>query len=155
MLKVSKLSDYATLLLLWLAMSEWRARTAQDIAAAVALPLPTVSKLLKILTRAGLLRSERGVRGGYRLAREPGNISLAEVVQAVDGPIAITDCSGEDARCARAGDCLARPHWRNINQVIHHALSGVTLASLNESPGEAGATSTRLPRFNQAVISKE
>jgi FeS assembly SUF system regulator len=128
MLKVSKLSDYSTLLMAYLAQHPDQACSAVDIAKQVKIPEPTVRKLLKVLTRAHLLESLQGAKGGYRLARAPECINLAEVVQAVDGPIALTECS--KGECEQAPSCVARPQWQGVNQVIYAALANISIAAL-------------------------
>ena len=95
------------------------------------IPAPTVAKLMGTLARGGLLTASRGVAGGFTLARDPASISVAEVVEAVDGPIALTSCAGNDVNdCAMEGHCAIRGHWAPINQAVRGALAAVTLADL-------------------------
>ncbi|MCP4700097.1 MAG: SUF system Fe-S cluster assembly regulator [Gammaproteobacteria bacterium] len=128
MLRVSKLGDYGTAVMAYLAMEPERARTAAEVADEVRLAVPTVRKLLKILTKADLLCSRQGVKGGYRLARAPREISVAQVIQAIDGKIALTECSDGSKNCVRAASCGFRAHWQKINQAVYAALAGVSLA---------------------------
>ena len=132
MIRITKLTDYGIVLLSHIARSpEWRTRCVRDIAAETHLPVPTVSKLLKSLTRSGLLVSQRGVKGGYSLARQPEDISVAQIINALDGPIAITDCSGDpNGRCELERLCAVRNNWRRINLAIRDALEGLTLAEM-------------------------
>jgi len=110
---------------------DWRTRSVRDIAAETHVPLPTVSKLLKSLTRSGLLVSQRGVKGGYALARRPELITVAQIIAALDGPIAITDCSGDDnGRCEIERLCSVRTNWKRINVAIIRALDSLTLADM-------------------------
>ncbi len=136
MLRVSKLTDYATVLMAWLAKNPSQACTAAEAAQAVRLPPPTVRKLLKSLTKSGLLQSQQGVKGGYRLARAPQDISVAQVVQAMEGPIALTECSSAQPTCAQAAVCGMKDGWQGINHAIFLALAEVSLAALNQPPPE-------------------
>ncbi|WP_439539441.1 SUF system Fe-S cluster assembly regulator [Sphingomonas sp.] len=99
------------------------------------LPLPTVQKLVSHLSRAGLIESTRGTGGGFRLARPPAAISLADIVEAIEGPIALTTCvdSGKHD-CAIQSDCRVKPHWNSVNASVRSALADVTLASLSSQP---------------------
>ncbi|NML08228.1 SUF system Fe-S cluster assembly regulator [Sphingomonas sp. G-3-2-10] len=99
------------------------------------LPLPTVQKLVSHLSRAGLIESTRGTGGGFRLARPPAAISLADIVEAIEGPIALTSCSdGGKQDCCIEQSCRVKPHWTNVNGAVRGALAGVTLASLSTQP---------------------
>jgi len=134
MLRVSKLTDYATVVMAWLAKQPEVAQNAAQIAQALHLPQPTVRKLLKALTKAGLLQSRQGVKGGYHLARTPQEISVAHVVQALEGPIALTECGTAQDACAQAPVCDMKNQWQGINHAIFLALANVSLAALNQSP---------------------
>jgi FeS assembly SUF system regulator len=129
MLRVSKLTDYATVIMTVLADAA-DVHSAQDVAARAHLELPTVSKLLKQLAHAGLVDSFRGVNGGYRLAREPERITIAQIVTAMEGPIGMTECSAHIGLCDHESHCGVRVNWQRINQAIAHALASVTLADM-------------------------
>ena len=129
MLRVSKLTDYATVIMTVLADAADVLR-AQDVAARAHLELPTVSKLLKQLAHAGLVDSFRGVNGGYRLAREAEQITIAQIVTAMEGPIGMTECSAHVGLCDHESHCGVRVNWQRINQAIAHALASVTLADM-------------------------
>lgn len=144
MLRVSKLSDYATVVMAYLALQPQQAQTAGEIAGRVRLGEPTVRKLLKALTRARLLRSAQGAKGGYQLAQVPEQISLAQVIEAIDGPFGLTECSV--GSCAQEAVCAARPHWQGVNQVVYAALESVNLAGLRDS------YSSPLRRFPAATM---
>src|SRR6202008_2585801 len=104
---------------------------AFDLAAATGLPAPTVSKLLAALARAGVLTSQRGAKGGYRLARPPAAISAADLVSAADGPIALTVCIEHGAgACDVESLCPTRSGWRRINDAVRDAMKSVSLAEL-------------------------
>jgi len=129
MLRMSKLTDYGTMVLAQLASTGGLA-TAGQIAAATHLGQPTVSKLLKCLVHAGLVMSVRGVQGGYTLARAPEEISAAEVLDALEGPVAITDCSASGGGCDLESFCRVGSAWQRINHAIRRALEQVSLTDL-------------------------
>ena len=134
MLRVSKLTDYATEVMTVLAAAPARVHSAQELAERVRLELPTVSKLLKQLASAGLIESFRGVNGGYRLAREPERISIADIVIAMEGPIGMTECSAQSGLCDHESHCGVRVNWQRINEAIAGALAGVSLADMLKPP---------------------
>ncbi len=129
-MRLSNLADYAVVTMCAAARHCGFARvSATELAAETGLPLPTVQKLVSHLTKAGLLRSARGTGGGIQLARPPAAISLAEIVEAVEGPIALTACvDGND--CALEASCHVRPHWGVVNNALRGALADVSLARL-------------------------
>jgi FeS assembly SUF system regulator len=107
------------------------AYAARDVAERTNIPQPTVSKVLKLLARAGLVASERGKHGGYRLARAPSRITIAEIIDAVEGPIAMTECSTDtESPCELVGGCPMEANWIRINEAIRQALSTITLANM-------------------------
>ena len=130
MLKVGKLADYGTMIVTVLAAEPERLYSAQDLATRTHVAAPTVSKLLKQLTRGGLVESLRGARGGYKLSRLPAEITVADVIAAIDGPIGLTQCSVHKGDCAVESTCGVRGNWRLINTAIHQALRSVTLADM-------------------------
>lgn len=130
MLRLSKLTDYATVILSYMANDNVRLYSAVDIAEATDLGLPTVSKILKLLLKADVLRSVRGAKGGYTLARTPDKITVATIIAALEGPIAITECSSAVHSCEQAIVCKVRTNWGLINQTIYHALDAITLADM-------------------------
>ena len=130
MLRISKLTDYGTVVLAQLARAPGERRTATAVAKQTRIALPTVSKLLKSFHRAGLVTSVRGARGGYQLARPPASISAAEIIDAIDGPVAITECSGDHSACDIETVCRTGTAWQRINDAIRQSLDGVTLAQL-------------------------
>jgi FeS assembly SUF system regulator len=130
MLRMSKLTDYGTMVLAQLASRDGALSTCGAVAEATHLGQPTVSKLLKLLVRAGLVVSERGVQGGYALARAPENITAAEIIDALEGPVAITECSSVDGGCDLESFCRVGMAWQRINSSIRKALEDVTLADL-------------------------
>jgi FeS assembly SUF system regulator len=130
MLRLSKLTDYATVILSFMARDGKPVHAAMEIAAATGIALPTVSKILKLLVNAEVLNSTRGAKGGYALASEPERITVAAVICALEGPIALTECSISHQGCEQASGCGIRSNWSVINQAIHDALESVTLADL-------------------------
>ncbi len=130
MLRVTKLTDYATVVLTVLAARAGEVLSSNELAEQAGLEPPTVSKLLKPLAQAGLVEGLRGVHGGYRLARDAQEITLIEIVEAMEGPLAITECSQDHGQCGIAHQCGVRANWRLINDVVAEALRGVTLAQM-------------------------
>jgi FeS assembly SUF system regulator len=130
MLRLSKLTDYATVILSFIARDDTHVHAAMEIAAATGIALPTVSKILKLLVNAKVLISTRGAKGGYALARKPEKITVASVISALEGPIALTECSISHQGCEQASGCDIRGNWGLINRTIHNALESVTLADM-------------------------
>ena len=131
MIRLTRISDYGIVLMTQLAArGDPAPRNARQVAAAAGLPLPVVRKILKVLTREGLLASHRGSKGGYSLARSPEQISAAEMIAALDGPISLTECATRTGVCEQEASCDVREPWQRINTVVKHALSSVTLADL-------------------------
>jgi FeS assembly SUF system regulator len=131
MLRISKLTDYGTVILACLAAVPAQKLTATEVAERTRLALPTVSKLLKSFHRAGLLTSTRGVRGGYQLARPASAISAAAIIDAIEGPVAITECSGQHSTCAHEVSCSTGSAWQRINGAIRRSLDEISLAQLS------------------------
>ncbi|HJO34780.1 MAG: SUF system Fe-S cluster assembly regulator [Pseudomonadota bacterium] len=130
MLRISKLTDYGVVVMTHLAREPEAVQTAAAVADALNLAQPTVSKLLKSFTRAGLLRSYRGTQGGYQLGRRPAAISVLEVIDAVEGRLALTECSAGVGSCLQEEGCALRGNWTLINGVVRQALQGVSLAQM-------------------------
>jgi len=130
MLRVTKLTDYATVVMTVLASETAAVLSASELAERAGLEMPTVAKLLKPLAQAGLVEGFRGANGGYRLAREAAAISLIEIVEAMEGPLGMTECSVHVGQCGIEHSCGARANWRRINDVVADALRGVSLAQM-------------------------
>src|SRR5208283_4083469 len=132
MIRLAKLTDYGLVLMTIMARDSVAAvHTARDLASESRLPLPTVSKLLKQLLQSGLLTSHRGIKGGYGLAKEPAEISVAEIVTALEGPIALTECSTDHSgMCDLERSCPTKANQRIISQVMRGALEKVALSDL-------------------------
>ena len=135
MIRVSKLTDYGVGLMAHLAERGSDAMaTAPDMSEGLQLPLPTVRKILKILTRENLLVSQRGVAGGYSLARSPEEITLMDMVTALEGPVAVTECSsGEPCGCDREEVCGLRENWSWVNSLVQNTLESYTLHQMANS----------------------
>ena len=114
MLRISKLTDYGTVLLANLAANRDTVCSAADVANATGIAVPTVSKLLKSLGRSGLVTSTRGANGGYELARDPRDISAADIIDALEGPVSITECSAIDSQCEHEGVCSVGGAWQRV-----------------------------------------
>lgn len=129
MFKLGKLTDYGTVLMTALATAPDTLQTTQGLATSTHLSPATVAKLLKTLVRSGLVESLRGAHGGYRLARRAERITVADIVCALEGPIALTECSMHRG-CGIDSHCGVRANWRVINHAIRSALEAVTLAQM-------------------------
>jgi FeS assembly SUF system regulator len=130
MLRVTRLTDYATVVLTVLAARAGTVLSAPGLAEAAGLEAPTVAKVLKPLAQAGLVEGFRGAGGGYRLARDAGAITLRDIVEAMEGPLRMTECSIHAGNCGIEASCGVRANWRRINDVVADALHGVTLAEM-------------------------
>ena len=130
MLRLSKLADYAVVVLVRLSHGE-PCQTSPGIAAATGVPEPTVAKVLKALASSGLVTSQRGARGGYRLAQPLSGVSVSAVVTAIDGPIALTACvEGSHTECEAERTCPVRGRWDPVNIAVREALGAITLADM-------------------------
>jgi len=132
MIRLGKLTDYGLVLMSYVAKSpEPSLRTARELAAQSGLPLPTVSKLLKLLLQSGFLVSHRGIKGGYSLAREAREISVAEIISALEGPIGLTECTTDaSGTCDLEPSCPIKRNQQMISQVVRGALEKLSLADL-------------------------
>jgi len=131
MLRISKLTDYGTMVLACLAARPDQRHTAAAVAERTSLGLPTVSKLLKSFHRAGIVTSVRGAHGGYQLARPATSISAAEIIDAIEGPVAITECSGNHSACDLETVCSTGTAWQSVNVAIRRSLDQLSLAQLS------------------------
>jgi len=129
-LRVSKLTDYATVVMTHLARSPGTVLSAHELARSTSLELPTTRKVLKQMAGAGLVDSYRGTRGGYRLARGPAQISVFEVIAAMEGPVAMTECGLDEGLCAQEPVCSVRGNWQKINRAVVAALKEVNLLDM-------------------------
>jgi FeS assembly SUF system regulator len=142
---MSKLTDYGTVVLAHLSSNDSRLQSAAEVADASGIALPTVSKLLKSLAKAELVHSTRGAHGGYRLARQPQQISATDVIDALEGPVSITECSASDSQCNFEHNCNVGNAWQRINVAIRRALDDISLVDLQR-------VNSPVPRFDLGGI---
>ncbi len=147
MLRISKLTDYATVILAALAGQPGHVQTASALADETRIALPPVSKLLKQLQRAGLVASTRGLHGGYQLARPASQISAAAILDALEGPVTITDCSAGHGNCDLEDTCRVSRVWQRLNLALRRSLYEVSLAQL----AGLDATQLRLPALEREI----
>jgi FeS assembly SUF system regulator len=147
MLRIGRLTDYATVILAMLAEHPERVHTATAVAEETRIAAPTVSKLLKQLQRAGLVTSTRGLHGGYQLARPAAQISAAAILDALEGPVALTDCAVGHGNCEIEETCRVGRVWQRLNLAIRRSLYEVTLAQL----AGIDTTQVRLPALEREM----
>ena len=145
MLRISRLTDYGTLVLAHLSATESDLTSAAEVASATGIALPTVSKLLKLLAKDGLVSSTRGVQGGYQLSRSASDISAADIIDALEGPVQITECSADDHHCDFESVCNVGGAWQRINVAIRQALQDINLNDLQRAKAP-------VPRFEFAGL---
>lgn len=149
MLRIGKLTDYATVLMTWLATRQDEVLAASELAELSRLELPTVSKLLKQLTAAGLIESRRGIHGGYRLAFPASEISVLQIVVAMEGPMRMTECSAQTGACEHEKHCSIQHSWRRISRMVESVLKSAKLVDLID-PAQRAAMRSR----TQSVLSR-
>lgn len=148
MIRLTNLADYGVVLMAEIAATDGLSRS-NDLVRLTGLPTATVSKLLNALARGGLLQSHRGAHGGFELSRPPEKITLADVVEAIEGPIALTHCTtDQDNDCSLEPICRVRPYWNRINHAVNTALAEVTLSQL---AADVGAESIELDASPKAA----
>ena len=153
MIRMTKQADYGIVLLTHLAQEPVRLFNANELAGDTQLPAPTVSKILKLLARAGLLSSHRGAKGGYTLARGPEHITMAQIISALEGPIAITECIDDTpGECLQEPFCAVRGNWQRINEAIRGALEQITLAEMAHPDGGGLVTLGGNEGYNKEMI---
>jgi FeS assembly SUF system regulator len=129
--RLSRLTDYGIVLMAHLAGREaGEVYAAREVAQETQLPLPVVSKVLKSLAREGLLISHRGAKGGFSLARRPAEITVPEMIAALEGPISLTECASHKGACVQESSCDVREPWQRINTAVEDALARISLADL-------------------------
>lgn len=131
MIRLSKMTDYAVVMLSYIASAETDKFSATQLSDATHIPAPTVAKLLKTLTKANILTSFRGISGGYSLSTDSTEITIAHIVEAIEGPIALTACVDETLpTCQIQGECAIHGNWNKVNEAVKHALLSVTLQDM-------------------------
>lgn len=147
MLRISKMADYGTIVLTTMAKEPERTQSVAEIVSLTGLTIPSVSKLLKRFVREGLVLSLRGAKGGYKLSRSPAEISTAQILQAIDGPIGVTECSAHPGSCRHEVSCQVRANWQMVNRAMLGALEQITLKQMTQPLVETVALSVlRVPR---------
>jgi FeS assembly SUF system regulator len=131
MFRLSRLSDYAIVLTSRIARGNGLVVTARGLSSETDIPWPTVVKLLKMLMAGGVLRSIQGRKGGYALARPASKISLIDIIEMIEGPVALTECNRETGNCGIQTSCQVHRHWRVINNAVRQSLAAITLADMN------------------------
>ncbi len=132
--KISKMTDYGVVVMAQLAQARDAVVTAPDLAAAAGLPAPTVAKILKRMTQGGLVTSARGMRGGYALSRPAGEISVADIIDALEGPVAVTACVDGAVGCMVESLCPIRGCWDRVNAAVKRTLQSMSLAEVAVPP---------------------
>lgn len=143
MIKLSRFADYAVVILAEMARDKDARMAASDLSKRINLPEPTVAKILKSLTKGGILSSTRGVNGGYGLTRNAPAITVADIITAIEGPISLTECADTKSSCALEGHCAMHGRWGKVNMAVRTALESVTLVDLMNTkspviPAKAG-----------------
>lgn len=156
MLRMGKLTDYGIVMMSHFASNLQVQHSAHAIAEAVKVPLPTVRKVLKLLSHSGLLKSERGAMGGYSLSRQPDDITVAEIITAIEGPIALTECVSTDSHCDQETHCAVQTNWSKINDAVFHALDEVKLSDMLSPQSSLGFSPIRFyssyNRMNETTL---
>lgn len=130
MLKLSKMTDYGMVIMATLARAPRSLFTAAELARETRISAPTVAKLLKHLARSGLVASERGAHGGYRLAQAPESVDVAQIIAALEGPVGLTECTVTRGSCSIENNCGLRGNWQVINRAVNNALADISLAQI-------------------------
>ena len=147
MLRISKMTDYAIMLMVEMDHASGQVLSAQALAERSSLELPTVSKVMKLLTRSGLVCSFRGANGGYRSERPAEDISVAEIITAIEGPIAMTECSIDLGLCQQEDNCNLRGNWQRISSAVAEAMAQVSLAEMAQ-PARPARQALQIATFN-------
>jgi FeS assembly SUF system regulator len=161
MLRISKMADYGTIVLTMMAKDPGRTQSVAEIGAVTGLPVPSVSKILKIFVSEGLVLSLRGSKGGYKLSRPPEEISTAQILKAIDGPIGMTECSTHPGLCSHESGCQVRANWQMVSRAMLDTLEQITLNQMIHPVIEtANFTALRQKRLasgpaKQAVIGEQ
>lgn len=154
MLKLTKKADYGLIALKHLATkNSGQSASAKDIADAYGIPLPLLSKILQRLGKNGFLRSEQGTNGGYRLARDPREITALEVIRAIDGPIILTSCFNSDSECHHTDRCSVREPLRKVHEGILRLLNNITISDIARDDMEIPCVDDQAPLYRLSGVS--
>ena len=139
MIRINKLTDYGIVVMTEIAsMDSSKVHTAKEISQRSNIPLPTVTRLLKTLSNKGLLVSQRGNQGGYALAQSSSTISIASIIESIEGPIALTECSTNECACSYESNCNVEVPWQKINKTVKSALQEIKLNEMINSEQNNG-----------------
>jgi FeS assembly SUF system regulator len=138
MLKLTKKADYGLIALKHLAVKRPQSASAKEVADSYGIPLPLLSKILQKLVKNGFLHSEHGANGGYKLARDPGEITALEVIRSIDGPIVLTACFTEHGMCSHSDRCNVREPLRKVHEGILRLLSDITILDMSHDEPKTG-----------------
>ena len=127
---ITRKTDYAVRCIIFLSMEAGRTVSAGEISKAMLIPKDFLAKILQRLSRKGIVKSTKGVAGGFRLAKEPGKISLLEVIEAIQGPTAANACAVDENVCSLSGTCAVHPVWVELRKLVEERLKGETFAKL-------------------------
>ena len=131
-MKINKLTDYSIVILTNLVAKDENAKhTAKELSEFSGIPLPTVTRILKMLSNKGILESQRGAQGGYELTKNSTEVSVAEVIEAMEGPIALTECASDDCGCAFEPSCAVGKPWEKINKAGYDVLQNISLSHMS------------------------
>jgi len=131
-MKINKLTDYSIVILTNLVAKDENAKhTAKELSEFSGIPLPTVTRILKMLSNKGILESQRGAQGGYELTKNSTEVSVAEVIEAMEGPIALTECASDDCGCAFEPSCAVGKPWQKINKAVNDVLQNISLSDMS------------------------
>lgn len=134
MMRITNLADYALVLSCQLTKSQDALHSAVSLSEVTGIPIPTVSKILGNLARNNILVSQRGLKGGFKLERSASEISVTQIIEAIDGPIRLTSCVEDDFDCDMMKFCTMRPHWQSINDAVKTALGDISLMQISNAP---------------------
>jgi len=152
MIKLSKMTDYGVVIMSEMARLPERTMTAPDVSLHTGLPVPTAAKILRILAKSPFLTSQRGAHGGYQIARAPADISIAEIVRAMEGPVAVTSCVDDSVDdCSVQSCCPMRGGWEKINRALNTALEEVTLADMCQETENVSTAIRPFAKIEQPV----
>tara|TARA_B100001113_G_scaffold112594_1_gene91444 strand:+ start:932 stop:1384 length:453 start_codon:yes stop_codon:yes gene_type:complete len=131
-MKINKLTDYSIVIMTNMVIKNEKAMyTAKELSEITEIPLPTVTRILKMLSNKELLESQRGAQGGYSLTRSSNDISVAEVIEAMEGPIALTECASEACGCSFEPNCAVGKPWQKINKAVNSVLQNINIAEMS------------------------
>ena len=153
MLKLGKMTDYAATVLVVLAQTHDEKLTTSQVSELAMLEIPTVSKILKLLTHAQLVTSIRGAHGGYMIARSPDEITVADLISAIEGPVAMTDCTVEGGSCLQESTCQMAANWQKVTTVVRQALENVSFAEMLPNASAARVEQNKHINLNQIPLS--